>query len=67
MFYAESRAGASRGHRSVPEVRRISLLVSQSANANGRQPGDGIYQGGSARIYLLEFSGAMPAASETSS
>jgi hypothetical protein len=33
----------------------LALLVSLSANGNGRQLKDGKYDGGSAKIHFLEF------------
>lgn len=38
-----------------PDGRRIALLVSKSANGNGRVLVQGVYQGGSAQIHILEF------------
>jgi hypothetical protein len=63
-FYESNSIPNGRSLSLHPDSRRIALLVSQSANANGRQLVDGVYQGGSAKIHLLEFSGAKPAAAE---
>ncbi len=41
--------------RREPDGRRIAQLVSLSPNGNGRKLVDGIYQGCSAKILLLEF------------
>ena len=66
-FYESNSITNGRSLSLHPDGRRIALLVSQSPNANGRQLVDGVYQGGSARIHLLEFSGAKPEAAEKSS
>jgi len=57
-FYESNSITNGRSLSLHRDGRRIALLVSQSANANGRQLVDGVYQGGSARIHILQFSGA---------
>ncbi len=58
-FYISNSIPNGRSLSIHPDGRRIALLVSQSPNGNGRQLVDGVYQGGSAKIHLLEFSSAV--------
>lgn len=57
-FYESKSIPNGRSLSLHPDGRRIALLVSQSPNGNGRKLVDGVYQGGSAKIHVLEFSGA---------
>jgi WD40 repeat protein len=54
-FYSSNKITNGRTISLHPDGRRLALLVSISANGNGRQLKDGKYEGGSAKIHLLEF------------
>jgi hypothetical protein len=56
-FYASSQLSNGRSLSLHPDGRRLALLVSLSANGNGRPLKDGKYDGGSAKVHFLEFAG----------
>ena len=54
-FYTSTRFPNGRTLSLHPDGRRLAILVSNSANGNGRQVKDGKYDGGSAKVQMLEF------------
>lgn len=54
-FYLSNKIPNGRSLSLHPDGRRIALLVSQSANGNGRALVDGVYKGGTAKIHFLQF------------
>jgi hypothetical protein len=54
-FFSSSQLANGRSLSLHPDGRRLAMLISLSANGNGRQLKDGQYDGGSAQIRLLEF------------
>jgi WD40 repeat protein len=57
-FYESKKIPNGRSLSMHPDGKRLALLVSLSANGNGRMLKDGKYQGGSARIHFLGFPSA---------
>ncbi|MDA0835483.1 MAG: hypothetical protein O3A29_19585 [Planctomycetota bacterium] len=54
-FYQSNSIPNGRSISLHPDGRRLALLVSVAPNANGRQLVDGVYQGGSSKIHILEY------------
>ncbi|MBW3595770.1 MAG: hypothetical protein KY475_00685 [Planctomycetes bacterium] len=54
-FYTSTKLPNGRTLSLHPDGRRLALLTSQAANGNGRQLKDGKYDGGSAKVQMLEF------------
>lgn len=54
-FYTSTKLPNGRTLSLHPDGRRLALLVSLSANGNGRRVNDGKYDGGRAKVQFLEF------------
>ena len=54
-FFVSNKITNGRSLSLHSDRRRLAMLVSHSPNANGRRLKDGKYQGGSAKIHLLEL------------
>ncbi|MEX0726351.1 MAG: hypothetical protein WD065_08785 [Planctomycetaceae bacterium] len=57
-FYQSNAIPNGRSLSLHPDGRRLALLVSVSPNGNGRQLVDGVYQGGSSKIHILDYAPA---------
>jgi WD40 repeat protein len=57
-FFSSKKLPNGRSLSLHPDGRRLALLTSQSRNGNGRSLKDGVYEGGSAEIRLVEFPAA---------